>query len=143
MFIYITYIAIVALSVFIMEIIAILSHKYIMHGPGWFLHESHHTKRKNFFELNDLFFIVFSLPSILTIGYGMFNDSSIALCIGIGIGIYGFIYIFLHDIVVHNRLNLKISFNNSYFKKIKKAHAIHHSIKVKDGASHFGFIIYK
>ena len=54
-----------------MECIAILSHKYIMHGPGWFLHKSHHTKNTSFFELNDYYFIIFSLPSILNIVLGI------------------------------------------------------------------------
>ena len=31
----------------------------------------------------------------------------------------------------------------SYFKKIKKAHLKHHSIKKKNGATNFGFITYK
>ncbi len=42
-----------------MEIVAIFAHKYIMHGPGWFLHKSHHKKHNNKFELNDLYFIFF------------------------------------------------------------------------------------
>tara|TARA_Y100001970_G_scaffold175131_1_gene213673 strand:- start:1 stop:390 length:390 start_codon:yes stop_codon:yes gene_type:complete len=129
-----------------MEIIAIFTHKYIMHGPGWFLHKSHHINylnNKNKYELNDIYFIFFSSPSIICIMYGFYNNNYIILTIGIGILIYGLIYIFLHDLMVHQRFGVKIKIQSSYFKKIKKAHLKHHSIKHKDGATNFGFITYK
>ena len=126
-----------------MEIIAILSHKYIMHGPGWFLHKSHHEKNESFFELNDYYFIIFSLPSILSIISGMLNNNAILLSIGLGILAYGLIYICLHDIMVHKRLGFSIKPTNKYLVKIKKSHLKHHSNKTKNGATNFGFISYK
>ena len=63
----IQYLALIIASVVIMEVVAILSHKYIMHGPGWILHKSHHSKSKDSLELNDYYFIFFSLPSIFCI----------------------------------------------------------------------------
>ena len=43
-----------------MEFVAIFSHKYIMHGPGWIFHKSHHiNKDKHKFELNDYYFLFF------------------------------------------------------------------------------------
>ena len=140
------YIMIILLSIISMEIIAIFTHKYIMHGPGWFLHKSHHINylnNENKYELNDIYFIFFSSPSIICIMYGFYNTNYIILTIGIGILIYGLIYIFLHDLMVHQRLGIKIKIQNSYFKKIKKAHLKHHSIKHKNGATNFGFITYK
>ena len=47
-----------------MEAVAYFSHKYVMHGFGWFLHESHHSPREGFFELNDLYAAIFAIPSI-------------------------------------------------------------------------------
>ncbi len=126
-----------------MEIIAILSHKYIMHGPGWFLHKSHHDKNKESFELNDYYFIFFSLPSIIGIILGILNNNPILLSFGIGILCYGLIYIFLHDIMVHKRFGLSIKPKSKYLRKIIKSHLIHHSNKKKDGATNFGFISYK
>ena len=140
------YITIILLSILFMEIIAIFTHKYIMHGPGWFLHKSHHINylnNKNKYELNDIYFIFFSSPSIICIMYGFYNNNYIILTIGIGILIYGLIYIFLHDLMVHQRFGVKMKIQNSYFKKIKKAHLKHHSTKHKDGATNFGFITYK
>ena len=28
-----------------MEGVAYVAHRWVMHGPGWFLHESHHRPR--------------------------------------------------------------------------------------------------
>ena len=36
-----------------MEGAAWAAHKYLMHGPLWFLHSDHHTKEPGFFEKND------------------------------------------------------------------------------------------
>ena len=139
------YILIIIISVIFMEIVAILSHKYIMHGPGWVLHKSHHIKARNQkdFELNDLYFIFFSSPSIFCIIYGFLYSDYLFLAIGIGILMYGVIYVVLHDIMVHGRFGLKLSLNINYLKKIRKSHMKHHSCKEKNGATNFGFITYK
>jgi len=136
------YIVIIFTSVLFMEVVAILTHKYIMHGPGWFLHKSHHRNHDHKYELNDIYFIIFSLPSMFSIIYGLLIVNFILLSIGIGILIYGIIYVFLHDIFVHQRFGIKVRFNNRYLKNILKSHKKHHSVKTKEGASHFGFITY-
>ena len=140
---YFIYFSIVVSSVIIMEIVAILTHKYIMHGPGWFLHKSHHSKHKDKFELNDVYFLIFSSPSIICIVLGVFKSSPILLSVGIGILIYGLIYVLLHDILVHRRFSIKIPISNTYLKKIQISHLKHHSVRNKDGASNFGFIYFK
>ena len=43
---------------FIMEGITWLTHKYVMHGFLWYLHEDHHNPDKSFFEKNDFFFLM-------------------------------------------------------------------------------------
>ena len=46
-----------------MEAITWLTHKYVMHGFLWYLHEDHHQpKYKSLFEKNDLFFVIFASP---------------------------------------------------------------------------------
>jgi len=142
MLVYILYFLIIVLSVLIMELIAIITHKYIMHGPGWWLHKSHHSKHTHRFELNDIYFLFFSTPSIFCIIYGLIQSHAIVLSIGLGILCYGLIYLFLHDMFVHRRFGIKISTKNAYLKKIKKAHLIHHSTTTKKGATKFGFITY-
>ena len=37
-----------------MEGFAYVMHRWVMHGPGWFLHASHHRPRLGFWEANDL-----------------------------------------------------------------------------------------
>jgi beta-carotene 3-hydroxylase len=49
---------------FFMECVAWFTHKYIMHGFLWSWHKSHHKKHNHFLEFNDLFAVVFSIPSI-------------------------------------------------------------------------------
>ena len=139
---YILYTTTTLIAFILMEFIAILSHKYIMHGPGWFLHKSHHKKHNNKFELNDIYFIFFSIPSILCIIYGILNNHNFLFFIGIGIMLYGLVYLILHDLIVHKRFGIKMNFKNSYLKKIKNSHLKHHSNKNKNNATNFGFISY-
>ena len=125
-----------------MEIVAILTHKYIMHGPGWIFHRSHHEKQKKLFELNDVYAIFFSVPSAYLIIYGLLSTTYYLFSIGFGMLIYGLIYFFIHDIIVHKRVKNKFKLNSSYIKNIRKAHLIHHSSNEKDNAKNFGFISY-
>ena len=66
----------IVLGTFIlMEGITWCTHKYIMHGFLWYLHEDHHQpKYKNLFEKNDLFFVIFALPSSMSIYFGFENQ---------------------------------------------------------------------
>ena len=47
-----------------MEVVAYLTHKYLMHGWLWSLHESHHVPHDHALEKNDWFGFFFALPSI-------------------------------------------------------------------------------
>ena len=53
-----------------MELFAYVVHRCVMHGRlGWVLHESHHRARPGRFELNDLYGVIFAVPSIVLL-YG-------------------------------------------------------------------------
>ena len=57
---------IVLITVICMEMVAWLAHKYLMHGFLWIWHEDHHqpdVEGDKFFQKNDLFFLVFAIPS--------------------------------------------------------------------------------
>ena len=54
-------------TVAFMEGVAYVAHRWVMHGFGWFLHESHHRARTGFWELNDWYFVIFAAPSIATV----------------------------------------------------------------------------
>jgi beta-carotene 3-hydroxylase len=140
------YISILVATVLFMEFFAILTHKYIMHGPGWFLHKSHHVKnvhKSSKFELNDLYFVIFSIPSIVSIVYGFLNINYFFLSVGFGMLVYGLIYLLFHDIIVHKRFGFKFKAKGVYAKKVISSHMKHHACKSKKGATNFGFLSYK
>ncbi len=66
------YILITLITFSLMEIVTWLTHKYVMHGLMWYFHEDHHQPGyKGIFERNDVFFIVFAVPSILLFYFGV------------------------------------------------------------------------
>jgi beta-carotene 3-hydroxylase len=129
-------------TVAIMEGVAYVAHRWIMHGFGWFLHESHHRARTGFWELNDWYFVMFATPSIiLLIGGTAGLLDSWAIWVGAGIAGYGAIYLGFHDIIVHRRLDSGYVPRWSYMKRIVQAHRIHHIVETKDGTVSFGFLV--
>ena len=122
-----------------MEVVAYLSHKYVMHGFMWCWHESHHRSREGIFEKNDLFAFMFALPSIVCFYFGT-NGYPQLVWAGIGIALYGLVYFLFHDVIVHRRIRTGYIPRSSYMKRIVDAHWVHHSISTKEGAVSFGFI---
>lgn len=122
-----------------MEFVAWAMHKYLMHGPLWFLHESHHQPRPGRFEKNDAFGIFFSLVSMALFYVGVRGYPTI-LAIACGVTAYGFTYFAFHDVLVHKRIPHRFHARNAYLKKIIRAHHIHHKRHQKDGCESFGFL---
>ena len=53
----------------VMEFMAWFTHKYIMHGFLWYLHEDHHKKdHDSWFERNDTFFLFYARAIIIKRG---------------------------------------------------------------------------
>jgi len=130
------------LTIAAMEGVAYAAHRWIMHGPGWFLHASHHRPRKGSFELNDLYAVIFALPSILLIAGGVqWGWGAWATWIGAGIAAYGAIYFGFHDVIVHRRLAHRYVPRTPYMKRIVQAHRLHHVVETKDGTVSFGFLV--
>lgn len=124
-----------------MELFAYAMHRWVMHGFGWFLHASHHRERTGPFEWNDLYAVIFALPSILLIYGGVqagWGDWATAM--GAGIAAYGAIYFGFHDVIVHRRLAHRVVPRSTYFKRIVQAHRIHHAVESRKGAVSFGFL---
>lgn len=125
-----------------MEGFAYAMHRWIMHGPGWFLHASHHRARTGYWEWNDLFFVIFALPSILLLWGGVRLDwGDWATACGAGIATYGAIYLIFHDIIVHGRIPHRYVPRGRYMKRICQAHRLHHATESKHGAVSFGFLV--
>lgn len=126
---------------FFMEFVAWFTHKYIMHGFMWSWHKSHHKVHQHPLEKNDLFALVFSIPSILLIvlGYEL-PDYEFLRYLGFGVMAYGIFYFIFHDIIVHRRIKIPFKTNSRYMQRIMRAHYIHHSFHEKDEAEAFGFL---
>ena len=128
-------------TVLVMEGFAYVMHRWVMHGPGWFLHADHHRPNAGFWELNDLFFPIFALPSATLIILGTSDTTSDwATWIGAGIAAYGAIYVGFHDIIVHKRLNHRYLPKSAYMKRIIQAHRLHHVVETKEGTVSYGFL---
>src|ERR1043165_6669079 len=116
------FIIIMLATFFIMEGITWLTHKYVMHGFLWYLHQDHHKKGPGLFEKNDAFFLIFSVPSILCIFFGTFENKFWLAAIGAGIAMYGLAYFLVHDVIIHQRIKLFTKSNNGYVRSIRWAH---------------------
>lgn len=128
------------LTVLAMEGAAWTAHKYLMHGPMWFLHRDHHVKTPGPMEKNDWFAVMFAAPAILLIWIGV-NVWPPALPVGLGITAYGAIYFIFHDVIVHQRIRLDRLPDWPYLNRIIEAHRIHHHVRTKEGCVSFGFVI--
>lgn len=118
-------ILIVIAAFFFMEFTAWFTHKYVMHGFGWILHKDHHIRDGRKFEYNDLYALIFAIPSIVFIILGINRSASVFLSLGIGIALYGLAYFLFHDVYVHQRVKIKRIYNR-YLRAILKAHEDHH-----------------
>ncbi len=127
-----------------MEFVAWSAHKYLMHGWLWIWHEDHHKphfEKDGFFEKNDLFFLVFALPSMACYILGSIVEYRWVLFIGIGISIYGLIYFLIHDVYIHQRFRWFRQLDSRYSRAILRAHGAHHSKINKEEGESFGLLV--
>ena len=124
-----------------MEAVAYAAHRWVMHGPGWFLHRSHHSHRPGRFEANDLYAAIFALPSIALLYMGVQGGwGDWAAWMGAGIAGYGAIYFGFHDVIVHKRVGHRYLPKSRYMKRIVQAHRLHHVVETREGNVSFGFL---
>ena len=125
-----------------MEILSYIVHRFLFHGIFWRIHRTHHVARKGWFELNDVFSLIFGAVSICLI---IFAEkplvNSISFPIGLGIAVYGIFYFIVHDAFTHRRF---VPFNteNLIFKIIRAAHQSHHQTIEKQGIEPFGLFVF-
>ena len=128
-------------TILAMEGVAYFAHRWVMHGPGWFLHASHHRERTGLFEYNDLYAVIFAVPSIVLLYGGVQADwGAWAVWVGAGIAAYGAIYFGFHDVIVHRRVSHRYVARSTYMKRIVQAHRLHHATEGKHGSVSFGFL---
>lgn len=127
------------LTVVGMEMFAWATHRYVMHGPLWVWHRSHHEPHHERLEMNDLFAVVFAAPAILLIAIGV-NFWIWALPIGLGVTAYGAIYFYFHDGLVHRRFPTGMTGASAFWRKRIQAHRLHHAVRTREGCVSFGFL---
>lgn len=130
---------IVLASIVGMEIFALYFHKHFMHGRGWNWHESHHIHTDGYFERNDLYAVCFSV-----IAAGLFIAGSLwwmpLWYMALGFTLYGILYGFVHDGLVHQRWPFNYTPKSGYLYRLVLAHRMHHHTVTKDDAVSFGFL---
>lgn len=133
----------IVLVVFVfMEFLAWFTHKYVMHGILWKLHEDHHVPHDHTLEVNDFFALIFAVPSILLIFSGTWYENGFLISAGIGILLYGLAYFFVHDLYVHRRIRISWlqRLDNNYLRAIHIAHKRHHKYQEKNPGESYGFL---
>ena len=132
----------ITIAVFLlMECVTWLTHKYIMHGLMWYFHEDHHQpKYAHVFERNDIFFVIFAIPSIVLFYYGVEGGVNYLFFIGLGITIYGICYFLIHDVLIHQRFKWFKNTKNKYLIGLRKAHKVHHKHLGKEHGECFGML---
>jgi len=134
--------SLIAIGTFLLwEFVAWFTHKYIMHGFLWVWHKSHHTVHDEALERNDLFALVFSIPSIFLFYYfSLVTYNPYILAVAVGIFCYGLFYFIFHDIIVHQRISWRPSRRSRYLQRMINAHYVHHSKHSKENCEAFGFL---
>lgn len=135
------FILLVLITFAIMEGITWLTHRYVMHGFLWHLHQDHHQKGAGFFEKNDAFFLIFAIPSWLSIMLGLQYKVYWVAAIGFGIAMYGLAYFIVHEVIIHQRIKWFTRSNNTYIRSIRWAHKMHHKHLYKEDGESFGMLL--
>ena len=132
----------IAIATFLLwEGVAWFTHKFVMHGVLWKWHKSHHTVHDHALEKNDLFALVFSVPSIgLFYYFSQVHFSPYMISVATGIFLYGVFYFIFDDVVVHQRVKCRLKGHSPYLQRMIQAHYVHHSKHSKDGCEAFGFL---
>lgn len=123
-----------------MEAFAWFVHRYIMHGPLWFIHKTHHRPRRGIFEWNDLFALLFAGIAAPLFYFGARGYPPL---LGIALGMigYGVAYFLVHDVLVHRRIGHRFVPQSGYLRRVHQAHHMHHAVRERDGAVSFGFLM--
>jgi beta-carotene 3-hydroxylase len=135
------YILVFVATFFFMEFMAWFTHKYIMHGFMWYFHKDHHQVEPGFFEKNDVFFLIFAVPSWLCIMLGVMYDTPVSVTIGACILVYGICYFLVHEVFIHQRFKWFRNSDSIYFMALRRAHKIHHKHLGKEDGECFGMLI--
>ena len=135
------YIGVTLVTFLLMEGVTWCTHKFVMHGFLWYLHEDHHQpKYQGIFEKNDAFFIIFAVPSILLFYFGTIPYINYLFFIGLGILLYGIAYFLINDVLIHQRFKWFKKVKSPYLLGLRKGHKVHHKHLGKEDGECFGML---
>jgi len=134
-------ILVIVLTFCLMELVAWSTHKHVMHGFLWVLHEDHHRYTGRVLEKNDLFAVFFCLLAIVSIYFGVMYGISTLTAFGIGVTLYGFGYFTVHDVLFHRRIKaIRFRPQKGYLRRVLYAHSQHHQHSTPTSGVSFGFL---
>jgi beta-carotene 3-hydroxylase len=127
-----------AASFLVMEPVAALVHRRIMHGRGWGWHRSHHARARPAVEGNDAYPLVIAAGTMAMMVAGrLVEPLRPLLWVGAGMTAYGVAYLVVHDLLVHQRFGRLPLARSRYVRWVATAHARHHD----DGGAPYGFLL--
>lgn len=113
-----------------MEYWAGLLHRRAWHGPLWSVHRTHHEPHSGWLEKNDALSFLHAPIAIALILFGCFGEPGVAREIaygaGLGMTLFGALYMVFHDGLVHGRLPVGFLRRFDYVDVVCRAHAVHH-----------------
>lgn len=115
-------------------------HRYFMHGPGWGWHRDHHEPHDKALEKNDLYIVCFGGVSAALYIFGLLVWEPVYYA-AIGITVYGIMYAFVHEGMVHQRWPFRWIPKRGYLRRLVQAHKLHHAVTTQGGNVSFGFVI--
>lgn len=123
-----------------MEAIAWAAHRYLMHGPLWALHRSHHQPGRGPFQANDLFGLLFASVAVLLFWIGAARAAPALWWAAAGVTVYGAVYAIVHDGLIHRRFGRAAEPKSAYLRRVLMAHRLHHATVGKSPAVAFGLL---
>lgn len=125
-----------------MEPVAYAAHRFVMHGPGWGLHRSHHGDDHAGLEANDLFPVAFAAATVTAMAVGSrVRQAHLLVPAGVGVTCYGLAYTFVHDVYIHARLAGRVGTRRlpwlGPLERLRRAHELHH----RYGGEPFGMLL--
>ncbi|MBM3918527.1 MAG: fatty acid hydroxylase [Sphingomonadales bacterium] len=124
------------------EVVSSLIHRYLMHGPLWWIHQTHH-KPKGGWELNDWFAVLFGSVGVALLFGGFLEIIPIFWgYAGAGVSVYGLVYFVLHDILVHSRLGSFPKPVSRYLIALRTAHRMHHKHTTAQPGESYGLLFF-
>ena len=131
----------VLIAAVLMEPYSAAVHKLLWHGPLWRLHRHHHRSATNrSLNPNDLLSVSHAPIAVALCAGGFFSHgpwSAVLLGAGVGMTLYGALYMLFHDGMVHERLPVSFLLRFAICRRWKAAHERHHT----SVASPWGFFL--